>query len=87
LVSKTLSLGFGRYMGTIYIRPFAAAVPVIAIAYLARATVLPGANWLQIFAAGVLLGALYYALAYPICLDRDHRVLLRTWLRRRKTEP
>ena len=83
LVSKTLSVGFGCYMGTIYIRPLAAAVPVIAVAYLARATVLPGANWLQIFTAGALLGAIYYTLAYLICLDRDHRLLLRTWLRRR----
>jgi O-antigen/teichoic acid export membrane protein len=87
LVSKTLSLGFGHYMGTIYIRPLAAAVPVIAIAYLVRATVLPGGNWLQIFTAGALSGVLYYALAYLICLDREHRSLLRTWLRQRKSEP
>jgi len=81
LVSKTLSLGFGRYMGTIYIRPLLAAVPVIAITYLAHATVLPGSNWLQIFAAGALLALLYYALAYLICLDRDHRELLASWLK------
>ena len=87
LVSKTLSLGFGHYMGTIYISPLAAAVPVLAIAYMARATVLPGANWLQILEAGALWSGLYYALAYLICLDRGHRALLRTWLRQRKTEP
>ena len=49
LVSRTLSFGFGHYMGTIYVRPLAAAAPVIALAYLAHATVLPGTNWLQIF--------------------------------------
>src|ERR1700689_2350742 len=87
LVSKTLSLGFGHYMGTIYIRPLAAAVPVIAIAYLGRATVLPGANWLQIFTAGALSSALYYVLAYLICLDRDHRNILRTWLKTRLRRP
>jgi O-antigen/teichoic acid export membrane protein len=87
LVAKTLSLGFGHYMGTIYIRPLLAAVPVIAIAYLARGTVLPGTSCLQIFAAGALTGVLYYALAFAICLDREHRTLLRTWLRQRKTEP
>ena len=38
-------------MQTIYVRPLAVAAPVIAIAYLARSTVLPGSNWLQIFAA------------------------------------
>ena len=81
LVSKTLSLGFANYMGTIYIRPLAAAVPVIAFAWMARATLLPGFNWLQIFSAGALTGIFYYALAYLICLDRDHRSLLRTWLR------
>jgi hypothetical protein len=81
LVSKTLSLGFANYMGTIYIRPLAAAVPVIAFAWMARATLLPGFNWLQIFGAGALTGIFYYALAYLICLDRDDRSLLRTWLR------
>jgi hypothetical protein len=70
-------------MGTIYIRPIAAAAPVIAIAYLARATVLPGSNLLQMVAAGALIAVLYYSLAYLICLDQAHRSLLETWLRRR----
>jgi O-antigen/teichoic acid export membrane protein len=89
LVTRTLSLGFGHYMGTIYVRPLAAAAPVIALAYLARSTILPGTNWLQIFTAGLLLGALFYALAYVICLDRDHRIMLGIWLRRRsaRNEP
>jgi hypothetical protein len=81
LVCKTLSLGFSQYMGTIYIRPLVVAAPAIALAYLARATILPGVNWFQIFAAGAVLAALYYGLAYLICLDRDHRLLLRSWLR------
>ena len=76
LVARTLSIGFRHYMGTIYLPPLATAVPVFAIAYLAHATVLPGANWLQIFAAGALTGALYYALAFLICLEREHRSLL-----------
>lgn len=87
LVSKTLSLGFANYMGTIYVRPLAVAVPVVVIAYVSRATLLPGANWLQIFGAAMLTGVLYYALAYLICLDRDHRALLQAWLRQRRTEP
>lgn len=81
LVSKTLSLGFGHYMETIYVRPLLSAAPVIALAYLAHATVLPGTNWLQIFTAGALLASLYYPLAYLICLDRDHRELLTSRLR------
>jgi hypothetical protein len=74
-------------MGTIYVRPLAVAVPVVVIAYVSRATLLPGANWLQIFGAAMLTGVLYYALAYLICLDRDHRALLQAWLRQRRTEP
>jgi len=83
LVARTLSIPFSHYMGTIYIRPIAAAAPVIAIAYLARATVLPGSNLLQMVAAGALIAVLYYSLAYLICLDQAHRSLLETWLRRR----
>jgi len=83
LVAKTLSIGFGHYMGTIYLRPLAAAIPVVAVAYLAHTTILPGANWPQILAAGALIAVLYYALAYLICLDGEHRSMLRAWLHRR----
>ncbi len=82
LVSRTLSLGFPHYMATIYVRPLLAAVPAIAIEYLAHATILPGSNWLQIVAAGALPAAIYYPLAYFICVEDEHRTLLTSWLRR-----
>lgn len=82
LVSRTLSFGFLHYMATIYVRPLLAALPVFAIAWVAHTTILPGSNWLQIIAAGALLAAIYYSIAYFICLDEEHRALLTNWLRR-----
>jgi O-antigen/teichoic acid export membrane protein len=85
LVSKTLSLSFGRYMGAIYVRPLLAAAPVLAVAYLLRATLLTGANLLQLFAAGAIIGGLYYSLAFPFCMDREHRALVWAWLARKRS--
>ncbi len=85
LVSRTLSLGFPQYMGAIYVRPLLTAAPVVAIAYLVRSTLLPGASWVQIFAAAALIGALYYGLALPLCLDREHRSLLWNWIERKRS--
>jgi O-antigen/teichoic acid export membrane protein len=84
LVSKTLSLQFGQYMGSIYVRPLLAATPVVAIAYLLRATLLSGANIIQFFAAGAIIGSLYYGLAMPFCMDREHREMVWAWLNRKR---
>ena len=85
LVSRTLSLPFSRFLTAIYVRPLCASIPAIALAYGLRATALPGANWLQIFAAGAAIGAVYYGIALLVCLDRDHRSLLWGWTARRWT--
>jgi O-antigen/teichoic acid export membrane protein len=85
LVSKTLSLQFGQYMASIYVRPLLAAAPVVAIAYLLHATLLPGANVFQVFAAGAIIGSLYYGLALPFCMDREHREMVRAWLNRKRS--
>jgi len=85
LVSKTLSLSFGQYMGAIYVRPLLAAAPVVAVAYLLRATLLTGANLFHIFAAGAIIGSLYYGLALPFCMDREHRALVLAWLARKRS--
>ena len=81
LVSKTLSLGFGRYMATIYLRPLAAAAPVIALPIWRAPLFCPASIGSRSSPPAQLTGAFYYALAYLICLDRDHRSLLRGWLR------
>jgi hypothetical protein len=70
-------------MGSIYIRPILAALPVIAITYRLRSTILPGASWFQFFAAAALIPALYYSFALLICVDREHRSLLWGWLDRK----
>jgi len=85
LVARTLAIGFGYFMRNIYARPLLAAAPVLAIAYASRASILPGTAWLQIFAAALLIAGPYYLLAFAFCLERDHRLLFRSWLADRFT--
>jgi O-antigen/teichoic acid export membrane protein len=84
LVSKTLSIPFGHYMGSIYVRPLLAAAPVLAIAYALHATVLPGTNLVQVFAVGAIIGSVYYGIAFPLCLDHGHRAMVIAWLNRKR---
>jgi len=85
LVARTLGIGFASFMRNIYVWPLLAALPVLALAYVLRATVLPGTTWLQIFAAAILIAVPYYAIAFAFCLEHDHRLLLRRWITSRLT--
>jgi len=80
LVARTLGIGFGYFMRNIYVRPLLAAAPVLAIAYAARAELLPGTTWLQIFIAALIIAAPYYGMAFAFCLEPDHRLLFKSWL-------
>jgi O-antigen/teichoic acid export membrane protein len=83
LVSREMNFGFLWYLGSIYGRPVLAAAPVLAMAYLLRASVLPGTTWLQFVAIGAIVAGSYYALALLLCLPQEHRSVLRGWVGRR----
>lgn len=83
LVSRVLHVGFFPFMQSIYARPVLAAIPPAALAVLLRGTVLPGRTWLQLGAASVLVGLLYYGLSYLFCLPPAHKQLLREWIGRK----
>jgi O-antigen/teichoic acid export membrane protein len=80
LISGTVGISFGRYLLSVYAWPAIAALPIVGLAYGLRSTILPGANWMQIFALAVALGASYYGLAFFVALERRHRVLLVDWI-------
>jgi hypothetical protein len=83
LVSRVVGIPFGRYVLSVYARPALALLPVLGLALWLRSTILPGNSWLQIFAAGAILGVSYYGIAFFIALDRPHRSMLIEWLRGR----
>jgi O-antigen/teichoic acid export membrane protein len=80
LISGTVGISFGRYLLSVYAWPAIAALPIVGLAYGLRSTILPGANWMQILALAVALGASYYGLAFFVALERRHRVLLVDWI-------
>jgi len=80
LVSREMSFSFPRFVASIYFRPFAAAIPAIALATFLRSSVLPGRNWLQIAAGMAIIGIAYFAVAVFLCVPRGHRELLQSWV-------
>lgn len=83
LVSRVMNFGYPWFMNAIYLRPVVAALPVAALAVWLSRTVLPGRTWIELCAAAVCIGATYYALAFLICLPREHKAVLQTWVGRR----
>lgn len=75
LVSRTLETLFVSYMRGIYVRPLLAGVPVIAIGWALKHTLLPGQTWPELVAAGVVCGAAYLAIAAFTCVAPHHRLL------------
>jgi O-antigen/teichoic acid export membrane protein len=71
------------YLRGIYVPPLLAAAPVLPMAFWVKWHWLPGNNWFQIIGGSALLTAAFYALAYFICLEKEHRALPVNWLRAR----
>jgi O-antigen/teichoic acid export membrane protein len=76
LVSRALDTSFVDYMRGIYIRPLLAGVPVVALAWLLRGTVLPGRTILELIAAGTVCAVAYFAIATFACVEPHHRALV-----------
>jgi O-antigen/teichoic acid export membrane protein len=87
LVSRAVHMGYGALMNAIYTPPFAVAVPVYALSIWLSHTLLPGKHWSELVEVAVMIGALYYALSFLICLPSEHRTLLKGWIARRVPGP
>ena len=80
VVSRVTGLPFLSYMHRVYTWPLVAAIPALIFGRWLRASILPGTNWLQIFAAGALIGVVYYSLAAMLTVEREHRLMLMEWI-------
>ena len=76
LVSRALNASFLKYMRGIYARPLLAAVPVWVLAWLLQKNWLGEATWPQLTLAGLIIGTVYSAVAFFVCLPRDHRMMV-----------
>jgi len=83
LVSREMGFSFLHFMNSIYTVPTLVGIPVAALAWWLRITILPGNNLFQLAAMGAIVAASYLGLAFFFCLPREHRALLGGWLGRR----
>ncbi len=80
LVSQTIGLPFAQYVRSVYAPPALAMLPVLALSFWLRSTILPGNNWMQILGAAAIVGPAYYLVAFFVALERGHRSLLASWI-------
>ncbi len=87
LVSRVMKFGYGWFMNSIYTPPLVVAIPVYAVAVWLGRTILPGRHWSELFAVSVVVGVLYYALAFFVCLAPGYKALLKEWIGRKISLP
>jgi len=76
LLCRQLRVPLWSFLGSIYLLPIAAGVPVgVALLLLSRAA-LPGAGWLELGAAALFTATTYFLLVFFFCVHPDHRALL-----------
>lgn len=67
------SFPLGRYLGAVYGRGLLCAVPVSALAWTLRRTLLPGLTAGHLLLAGTVITGSYFALAFFLVLPPEHR--------------
>jgi hypothetical protein len=87
LVSESLGVSFEGFMRGIYTRPLAAALPVAGAAMLMRAAGIRGTTWPQLLLAAAVIALAYYGISFFVCVQRDHRALLVSRLRKLLLRP
>jgi O-antigen/teichoic acid export membrane protein len=80
LVSRTVGFSFAQYVRSVYAAPMVTMLPMLALSFWLRSTILPGNGWLQMAALAALLSASYYALAFFTTLERAHRSMVFDWI-------
>ena len=80
LFCRGVERSFGAYVRGVYMRPTLAAIPALLVAWAVKLRWLPGRNWVQVLGGMALLAVLYYAVAYFVCLEKEHRSIPRRWI-------
>jgi O-antigen/teichoic acid export membrane protein len=83
LVCREIGLAWPSYLRLVYATPLVAAIVPAAVSFLFARTVLPADTWPQLAAHACLIGVTYVPLAWTMCVEREHKVLLQSWLWRR----
>jgi O-antigen/teichoic acid export membrane protein len=83
LLSRALHFSLWKYLSGIYITPLMASVPTLLLSLWVRQNWIPGNNLREVIEGGAVLAAIYYAIAYFICLESEHRSMPANWLKAR----
>jgi O-antigen/teichoic acid export membrane protein len=79
LLCHYMKLSWPRFLGSIYLRPTATALPVFGLLVWLKRHWLGGQTWVELVVATALTASVYYALAFFVCLREEHRGLLWQW--------
>lgn len=64
------------YLSQIYVQPLLTAIPILALAFGLRGTLLPGQSWIELIAAAALIAVTYLGLAlFSVASPHDRRRL------------
>jgi hypothetical protein len=84
LTARVVSLPFSSYVASVYLRPFAAAVPAFILLWWLRASLIPGTHWLGVVEAAIISGTAYYPIAWFLCVaPQDRQMALRMFTKLR----
>jgi O-antigen/teichoic acid export membrane protein len=83
LLCRAIHFNVGKYLAGIYAGPLAAALPTLLLSFWIQRKYLHANSWRQVIEGGALVAAIFYAIAYFICLEPHHRAMPIKWLRTR----
>ena len=79
LTSRVVGMSFAGFLASVYAAPLLSAIPVFGLAWWLHSTLLPGVTWMQLAAAGLLIGVAYYGTAFFFVLSQAHRSIVVGW--------
>ena len=83
LLCRAVHFSLWKYLSGIYTTPLLAAVPALLLSLWIQRNWIPGNNLREVIEGGAFLAAIYYAIAYFICLETEHRAMPVNWVKAR----
>jgi O-antigen/teichoic acid export membrane protein len=77
LVSRTIEMSLWKYWREVYAGPALSAIPALLLVFALRSTILPGHSLFQLALAGLTGAIATYAVAFFVCIEPNHKRLLR----------
>jgi len=83
LLCRAVRFSLWKYLSGIYATPLLAAIPALFLSVWIRQNWIPGNNLREVIEGGAAMAAIYYVIAYFICLEAEHRSMPANWVKTR----